>query len=1433
MAKKISSRDLFENEDIFKGIRESAAKTLKSLDDMRSKLKQSAEELKKTIGGIKFGNTREINKLLSSLEKINKLSKEAQAIDQMRKTTLSAKAKAEMELLAIEQQKQRVKQETLRTAKMEAQEEARLSKERDKATKSAQNQASFYKQLEANTRELKNRSKELGAQMLSLEANGQKNTAAYRALAAQYKQVTAAAQQGDAKLKQLDKTVGDNFRNVGNYTQAVNNFGTALAGAFGVTVGLQGFVNLFKELTTTFMGFEFQSAVVASVLDKTSEETKALQENAKYLGATTARTALETAQLQEAYARLGFSMEEILKMTKATIDGSIAMNSNLADTAELTGAVVRSFEGYTAAMAPEIQDKMVAATQKSALSFQKLQTSIPIVAGAANSAGISFDRMLALLGKLSDAGIDASSSATSLRNIFIESAGQGLSYNDILQKIANSSDKLTMGFDEFGKRAAVASNVLAGNLKGIDDLESAINNSAGAAERAANNQLNTLQGRVTLLGSAWEGFLLSLEDGKGTMGMTARYLVDGFAEVLNIFAGTSASVEQMTYESEKYYTAQVDNLENLKRSKDDNYKATMKELKANLDAAKTDNERLEIQRQIDTETKRYHATREQIIKQQDNLKKDTEIALQQRLAAKSFAETLITILGVVYKIARAWVAYKAVTMTLLVIEKARTVQWRMMGQAIMAQIPMTRAYRLEQIQLARAQQGVATGTNAAATATRTFGRVIGSIGWMVIISALIEVATQWYNVASGTAEARRQQDLYAQRKDEISRRDDERATKRSKDMQKELSELQRQRNEGKLDELEFRKKSEEVNKKYLDKAKTDAKTAKNLTEDYKNRLEYVNEMIATEGKWEDGEDKGWWADPQAMKWMQEQYKTFGFDSGTAWFGLLDNANQGMHDLKSQFTALIQAQEESAARTQEEVDVMNEGYLDAQSAVRSYAVEVTDNSNKIKSSWKDTGNAVEVELKQYQTELDKIEKYLTRQIDLLYKIKEIERKSNIEDLERQVDAEFDYQQKQLEEYGTFETKKLNELINKRADAEVDYLDKKGQYERDALDRQYDYEMKERALQLAQEKQELKADAEETLKDNLEAAKGNAAKTAEAKEMHKKALEKIDENYRIRYQDLDEEEAKRYADLQLEKEGVTKETNKEIADVNRKRVEDITKMEEELTDDYLSKQKEKEDKAEEDRLKKIADREKAKQDFAKITADYLIKQSERIVEQLDKEIEAARKQADMLREMAQEGNINAQESIAEQERLIAEATKRKEQELRRQQRIRLAETVYTTYSQKVENGSKNPLAETIRDTTLLQAFINSLPTYEKGTEDTGRDGKGVDGKGGMLSVLHPNERVIPKSLNQKIGTMSNEQLAKIAQEYNTRSVMRYKGQDSSLDFALLVSEMKDLKKEIINKPVTSVELGRITQSAIQIVEKTQKGNSIIYNRYRVGK
>lgn len=253
-----------------------------------------------------------------------------------------------------------------------------------------------------------------------------------------------------------------------------------------------------------------------------------------------------------------------------------------------------------------------------------------------------------------------------------------------------------------------------------------------------------------------------------------------------------------------------------------------------------------------------------------------------------------------------------------------------------------------------------------------------------------------------------------------------------------------------------------------------------------------------------------------------------------------------------------------------------------------------------------------------------------------------------------------------------------------------------------------------------------------------------------------------------------------------------------------------------------------KASDEKLKETQENTKK---LIETTTNYFIEQSNKRISQIDKEIEASQKQYDLLKQLAENGNITAQESLAEQQRIITEANRKKELEQKRQQRIELAKSVYSTYSSKIEAGSKNALAETIRDTTLLQQFINSLPAFEKGIEDTGKNGHGVDGKGGFHAILHPHERVIPQSLNSQIGNLSNEELTKIATEYNNGNLLKHGKSDSSLEFAIMVNELKNIKDVIQNKPETNIELGQITQSAIEIVNRTRKGNTTIYNRYKV--
>ena len=78
------------------------------------------------------------------------------------------------------------------------------------------------------------------------------------------------------------------------------------------------------------------------------------------------------------------------------------------------------------------------------------------------------------------------------------------------------------------------------------ELENGLNNAGGAAETMANEQLDTLTGRTKLLTSAWEGFILSLEDGEGVFAQVANTVVEGITNMLNNMADLGKSQKQLT-----------------------------------------------------------------------------------------------------------------------------------------------------------------------------------------------------------------------------------------------------------------------------------------------------------------------------------------------------------------------------------------------------------------------------------------------------------------------------------------------------------------------------------------------------------------------------------------------------------------------------------------------------------------------------------------------------------------------------------------------------------------------------------------------------------------------------------------------------------------------------------------------------------------------
>ena len=520
------------------------------------------------------------------------------------------------------------------------------------------------------------------------------------------------------------------------------------------------------------------------------------------------------------------------------------------------------------------------------------------------------------------------------------------------------------------------------------------------------------------------------------------------------------------------------------------------------------------------------------------------------------------------------------------------------------------------------------------------------------------------------------------------------------------------------------------------------------------------------------------------------------------------------------------------------------YMDEAKNLMKQAVTIEATAGiKTKSDEKVTKSVEKKTIKEYEfnEQLKTTNEYLSKQIELQQKLTELQQDASIDDITKQIEAETMAVQNLIRTGQDFDTNKLRELLDKKAQLEADNIEQRRRYEIDAIKKTYADKGQAEIDALTESFNENKKKIEDQAAQEIKAAQGNKSEIKRINKEKTEALTDLDAQYLKENQNIADNIIKMTEDAKTEITIINAEKNAEIlANDEKAQTDYLTTLEtiDETYNTYLDRRIESATEAADKEKEIETKRAETLQAIADQLTQYFIEQSEKKITQIDKEIEAAENQYNTLKTLAENGNINAKESLAEQQRIINEANRKKEKELRRQQAIQMASAVYSTYNSKVLEGVDNPLIETIKDTVLLQQFANTLlsqlPAFFDGTEDTGTNGQGVDGKGGFHAILHPNERVIPKSLNEQIGTMSNEQLATLAQNYNNGRLMGSNSQSATaFETAILVNKIDELNATIKNKPETNIELGEITQSVMHIVKTTKQGNTIKTNRYKVRK
>lgn len=335
---------------------------------------------------------------------------------------------------------------------------------------------------------------------------------------------------------------------------------------------------------------------------------------------------------------------------------------------------------------------------------------------------------------------------------------------------------------------------------------------------------------------------------------------------------------------------------------------------------------------------------------------------------------------------------------------------------------------------------------------------------------------------------------------------------------------------------------------------------------------------------------------------------------------------------------------------------------------------------------------------------------------------------------------------------------------------------------------------------------------SLNNNTKAVKSNknAKSTGTFEDTQKRAQEELDEEQRIL--DFEYEQDKKERDQKQRDEdfaAAQKEADRLLA----------------LDEETYKKEEELRKKAKEDELKELFDIVgKALQ-----IAENEIKAKEKLREDaLNKEIEDRENNIERQRELADKG---LQNTLAFEQQKLAEAERRKQDESEKSIKREKTLAFFKLFAANAEKDPNTALQKTIIESLLADAVAGS---FFKGTEKVSEDLKGNkvhSGKDGYVVAVDGSERVLTGKQNELIGNMSNEDLARLANDYQNGLLPKYAITDSmssmntaeklvsSAQLHQLVSlnkNIEDLKQTIINKKEVSLaidNLGNVLRTEIE--------------------
>lgn len=333
------------------------------------------------------------------------------------------------------------------------------------------------------------------------------------------------------KMSSEAKATGKSIKSAGD---TIANAGSAMTKS--VTAPIAG---VGIAAVKTAADYESAMSNVQAITGATGDDFKKLTQLGKDLGASTAWSAQECAEAMQYTGMAGWTAKENIDGLKGILDLASASGTDLARTSDIMTDAISAF-GYKASDSAKFADVMTKACTSANVSVDTLGESYKYCGAICGTMGYSIDEVTTSLAVMGNMGIKGSQAGTTLKNAISNMAaptknmkaamddlgisivnqdGSMKSWGGVIKNLQGSFKGLTQDQQAAYAKQLFGKESMAGMLAIINTstsdynaLADSIKNSGGAANDAAQTQLNNLNGQLTLLKSALEGAAITIGD---------------------------------------------------------------------------------------------------------------------------------------------------------------------------------------------------------------------------------------------------------------------------------------------------------------------------------------------------------------------------------------------------------------------------------------------------------------------------------------------------------------------------------------------------------------------------------------------------------------------------------------------------------------------------------------------------------------------------------------------------------------------------------------------------------------------------------------------------------------------------------------------------------------------------------------------------------